>query len=85
MTLGKFALAAVALAGFVSLSGPAPQAQPLVRIPDAPHQYGIAQAQYRPARRVAPPRRICRWETETKRVRGRIVRERVQRCRIVRR
>lgn len=85
MTFGKLALAAVALAGFVSLSGPASQAQPLVRIPDVSSKADIIFAQYRPDHRFARPHRVCKWETVTKRVRGRIVRERVQRCRMVRR
>jgi hypothetical protein len=86
MTFGRLALAAVAMAGFVSLSGPAPQAQPLVRIPDISSKSDITFAQYRPGdRRFGRPQRVCRWETETKRVRGRIIRERVQKCRIVRR
>jgi hypothetical protein len=86
MTFGRLALATVALAGFVSLSGPAPQAQPLVRIPDISSNSDITFAQYRPDnRRFGRPQRVCKWETVTKRVRGRIIKDRVQKCRIVRR
>jgi hypothetical protein len=86
MTFGKLALATVALAGFVSLSGPAPQAQPLVRIPEISSKSDITYAQYRPGdRRFGRPHRECKWDTVTKRVQGRIVRERVQRCWTVRR
>jgi len=86
MTFGKIALAAVALAGFVSLSGAASQAQPLVRIPAVSSKADVTFAQYhRPDHRFGRPHRVCRWDIETKRIRGRVVRERVQRCKMVRR
>jgi hypothetical protein len=85
MTFGKLALAAVALVASIGMSGTASQAAPFSPIPALSEPAGIVQAQYRPGRRVAPPRRVCRWETETRRVRGRIIRERVQRCTMVRR
>jgi len=86
MTFGKFSLAAVALAGFVSLSGAASQAQPLVHVPAVSSKAGVTLAQYhRPDRHFGRPHRVCKWETVTKRVRGRLVKERVQRCTMVRR
>jgi hypothetical protein len=86
MTFGRLSLAAFALAAFVSLSGPALQARPLVRIPDISSKSDITFAQYRPGDcRFGRPHRECKWDTVTKRIRGRIVRERVQRCRTVRR
>jgi len=85
MTFGRLGFAAVALSALISLSGTASQAAPVLPVPALSGQAGIVQAQYHPGRRIAPPRRVCKWETVTKRVRGRIIRERVQNCRMVRR
>ena len=86
MTFSKVGFAAVAVAAFIGLSGTASQAAPFSPSPALSADAGLVQVQYRPGdRRFVPPRRVCRWETVTKRVRGRIVRERVQRCFMVRR
>ncbi|MEZ0170234.1 hypothetical protein [Microvirga sp. TS319] len=86
MTFGKVGFAAVVAAAFIGLSGTALQAAPFSPNPALTTGTGVVQVQYRHGdRRFGPPRRICKWETVTKRVRGRIVRERVERCRIVRR
>lgn len=86
MTFGKIGFAAIALSAFIGLSGTASQAAPFAPKPAFASDSGHVQVQYRPHdRRFGPPRRICRWETEVKRVRGRLVKERVQRCRVVRR
>ena len=86
MTFGKIGFAAVAVAAFIGLSGTASQAAPFSPKPALSVEAGHVQVQYRPGdRRFGPPRRVCRWETVTKRVRGKIVRERVQTCRMVRR
>jgi hypothetical protein len=86
MTFGKVGLAAVVVAAFIGLSGTASQAVPFSPKPALTRDGGVVQVQYRNGdRRFGPPRRVCRWETVTKRVRGRIVRDRVERCRVVRR
>jgi len=86
MTFGKVGFAAVAAAAFIGLGGTASQAASFSHNPALTEGAGLVQVQYRPGdRRFGPPRRVCRWETEIKRVRGRIIRERVQRCTIVRR
>lgn len=86
MTFGKIGLAAIALSAFVGLSGAAAQAAPFSRSPVFIPGTELVQVQHRPHdRRFGPPRRVCRWETEIKRIRGRIVKERVQRCRVVHR
>ncbi|AWM87587.1 hypothetical protein [Microvirga sp. 17 mud 1-3] len=86
MTFEKLGLAAVALAAFIGLSGNAAYAAPFAKGSAFSDGSGIVQAQYHDrGRRFGPPRRICRWETVERRVRGRIIKERVQRCRVVRR
>jgi len=85
MTFGKLSFAAVALAGFIGLSATSSQASPFAPAPALSGHGGIVQAQFHHGRRVAPPRRVCKWETVTKRVHGRLVRERVEKCRLVRR
>lgn len=86
MTFGKFGFAAVTVVAFIGLSGTALQASPFSPNPALTSGSALVQAQYRHGdRRFGPPRRVCKWETVTKRVRGRIIRERVERCRIVRR
>ena len=86
MTFDKLGLAAVALVAFIGLSGNAAHAAPFAKGSTFSEQSGIVQAQFHDrGRRFGPPRRICRWETVERRVRGRIFKERVQRCRVVRR
>jgi len=86
MTFGKVGFAAVAVAAFIGLGGTAVQAVPFSSKPALNADAGLIQVQYRPNdRRFGRPQRVCKWETVTKRVRGRIVRERVQKCRMVRR
>jgi hypothetical protein len=86
MTFGKVDFAAVAVAAFIGLSGTASKAAPFSHSPALTAGDGLVQVQYRPGdRRFARPRRVCRWDAVTKRVRGRIVKERGQICRMVRR
>ncbi|WP_414476078.1 hypothetical protein [Microvirga sp. M2] len=82
----KIGFAAVAVAAFIGLSGTALQAAPVSHHSTLTTDTGLVPVQYRHGeRRFGPPRRVCKWETVTKRVHGRIIRERIERCRIVRR
>ena len=86
MTFGKVGFAAVAVAALIGLSGTALQAAPFSHPPTLSTGASHVQVQYRYGdRRFGPPRRVCKWETVTKRNRGKIVRERIERCRMVRR
>ena len=85
MTFGKIGFAAIAFAALVGFGGHAAQAAPFSAGATLSDKGLVTQAQYRDHRRMAPPRRVCRWETVERRVRGRIIRERVQKCRMVRR
>ena len=85
MSFGKIGIAAAAFAALVTFGNTA-QAAPFHPGRVVSGDSHVVQAQYHHrGRRMAPPRRICRWETVERRVRGRIIKERVQRCRMVRR
>lgn len=82
----KFGFAAVAFAALIGFGENAANASPLSPARGLSAQSNIAQVQYRDhRRRYGPPRRVCRWETVERRIRGRIARERIERCRMVRR
>lgn len=82
---GKIGFAAIAFAALVGFGATSAQAAPFSPGSAVSHKGLVTQAQFHHGRRVAPPRRICRWEHVERRVRGRIVRERIQKCRVVRR
>jgi hypothetical protein len=83
--LRTMALAAVAFVAVVGSGGKAVQAAPFSPAASVASQGDIVQVQYRDrGRQYGPPRRVCRWEIVEHRVRGRIIKERVQRCRVVR-
>jgi hypothetical protein len=86
MSFANFGLAATVFAALVSFSGNGANAAPFLPANGLTGRSDIVQAQYRDrGRHYGSPRRVCRWETVERRVRGRIIRERIERCRIVRR
>jgi hypothetical protein len=86
MKFCKVGFAAMAFGALVGFGGNAATAAPFSPARGLMGQSDIVQVQFHDrGRHYRPPRRICRTEIVERRVRGRIVKERVQRCRMVRR
>jgi hypothetical protein len=84
MSLSKVGLAAAALAGIIGMGGGAALAGPLPVNAVLPHQSVLVQAQFYNGRRHGPPRKVCRTEVVQRWVHGRLVRDKVRRCTVIR-